>query len=194
MHRAAQKYYSPHLLLQIISGKIFFRSLLEVLTAMKWGTAACCARLKNMNGKVFPFISVVSNNELTKWDTEDNKRLQRTWATLCHKRPGSQTKIIACLPICAFQATEKLLAAKEDVFAGDSHLPALPSPFSLQPHHCERRKGTVPFFTLCLFLCQEQERFYLRSTLSFHLCKFLHLFGDGNLMIFLFTGETRLGW
>lgn len=56
----------------------FFRSLLEVLTATKQGTAACCTRLKNMNGKVFPFIAAVSNNELNKWDTENNKRLQQT--------------------------------------------------------------------------------------------------------------------
>lgn len=86
------------------------------------------------------------------------------------------------------QAAEMLLAAKEDVLEGDSHFP-LPSLYS----HCERRKGTAPFFTLCLFLCQEQERFYLCSILSFHLCRFLHSFGDCNLMILLFASETKLG-
>lgn len=193
MHRAAQKYYSPYLLLQIFSGKVFLGVCLWMLTVMKQGTAAHCARLKNMNGKAFPFISVVSNNELSKWDTVDNKRLQQTCTTLCRKRPGSQTEITACQPICAFQATGCRNAAGCQggcVWTGQP----LPSPFSLQPHHCERRKGTAPFFTLCLLLCQKQERFYLCSILSLHLGMFLHSFGDGNLMILLFARETRLEW
>lgn len=55
-----------------------FLVCLWMLTALKQGLAACCARLKSRNGKAFLFISVASNNELSKWDTEDNKRFQLT--------------------------------------------------------------------------------------------------------------------
>lgn len=32
-----------------------------MLTALKQGTTVCCTRLKNVNGKAFPLISIVSN-------------------------------------------------------------------------------------------------------------------------------------
>lgn len=132
IHRAAQQCYSPHLLLQILSGKIFLGICLWMLTVMKQGTAAHCARLKNMNGKAFPFISVVSNNQLSKWDTADNKRFQRTCTTSCHKRPGSQTDITARQPVGAFQATSGRNAAGCQGGCVGRGQP-LPSPFSLQP-------------------------------------------------------------
>jgi len=147
MHRAAQKYYSPYLLLQVTSGKIFLDVCMWMLTSMKQGTAACCARLKNLNGKAFPLISVVSNNELRKWDAEGNKRFQQTRASPGHKRPGSPQRWLHASPFVPSrsQAAEMLLAAKEDVSEGDSHFP-LPSLYS---HTTVRDGKGQPRFSSC---------------------------------------------
>lgn len=121
----------------------------------KESTAIYCAKLESMNRKVSSFISAVSIGvwRITK-DSMNNMNNLKPWKTGFWK--GSET---ACQLACIWW---------------DSHFPTLPSPVSLQPHHCERRKRTTPFSILCVFLCQQLEMLSLSSFLSFHLCKFLH--------------------
>lgn len=114
-----------------------------------------------MNGKAFPFISVVSNSALSKQGTEDNKRFLQTRTTPGRKRPGSQAE--RCMPARLCFPGHRLLAAKEDLSEGNSRFP-LPPPSG---HTTVREGRGLPHFS-------PSARFSAKSKKSFTCTPFYH--------------------